>query len=600
MDRRSYGTSFDRFMGHGRPPFPMPPEPDTKTSELPTNGNGRSRRRKNRDNDSIVRVAPRATFFDPMLAFIGTGPGAQKQGLLGYRDVRAMFDQCSPLGAIRNTRLNQIAAHALRNREEDDQRPGWKVCLKDDEKEPSDDDKARIRKVEDFFDNMCAVPEDADLRKKLRPGIDYPEYDFAGFITAIMRDSFEIDALCFEKVRKVDGSLFTLWPVDGATINRFLPRKKFPGDDPRTLDAGEAQELLGDAVRWMDDRGDAETEAAFCQVIDGTPRAYFGHEDLCYRYRNVRTDVRFAGFGYAEAEQLVSVITGILNAERFNLSNFSNGHIPEGILQLVGSYDKGDLDSMKRDWQASGQGVINANRLAIIASRDAKAAASWIALRSSNRDMEYPSWLDFLVRVTCAVCNIAPEEINFQGYGQTGGLFEKGPEAEIKHSKDKGLVPILHGLAKIMTGVVQEMEDDLEFRFTGLDADDEDAKEERMVKRLGAGYSTVNMERAIRDDDPIPAEEKWGDAPLNPIANQIWQGEQQAKQQEQMAGEPPAEGSPDRMNFFRAPQKPGEDPDQQPGDEQPPGDEQKPPGQDNISASQQFARSFALAGWKEE
>ena len=560
---------------------------------------------------TLPAVPHLATHYDPYLSYIGPGPGVRKQTNVGFNEIRRMFHQCGLLGAIRNTQLNQMVAHAEPNHEGEEQRPGWKIGLRKQEtkrgagKDPkktevSAADQKRIDEVTVFLENLWSADHE-DVRKRVRKGRDYPETGLTGFFREILTDSIEIDALCFEKVRTNDGRLFTCWPVDGATINRFFPAGPKENDDPRSPpSAARAMQIIGDSMRWLESRDDGagDRDAEYVQVIDGRPYAYFTRDEMCYWYRNGRPDVRHKGFGYPEAEQMITTVTGLLNAEGFNRNNFTNGQIPEGILALSGIFDSGDLEGLKRSFQADGVGVGNAGRLPIITAAEGD-VAKWISMRMGNREMEYGGWLDWLARLACAIFCIAPEEVNFQGYTKQPALQEAGPEAELDHSKEKWLIPRMHAFGRLLTEeIVWEFYDDLELRFTGIDAEDEAEQEDRALKRIQTGLTLVNEERKKRGDDPI--DEDWADAPANGILMQVYTASKQEQQQKDMAGQPPAEGE-ERKNYFRAPQQGGD----QPEGEEPGGEQPMPPGAEDQEqqirkAQGEFARAFALSGWRPE
>ena len=59
--------------------------------------------------------------------------------------------------------------------------------------------------------------------------------------------------------------------------------------------------------------------------------------------------------------------------------------------------------------------------------------------------MEYTSWMEYLIKLSCAIYSIDPTEIGWDiSRGSSGGgLFEGSQEQRLKHSKDKGLYPLL-------------------------------------------------------------------------------------------------------------------------------------------------------------
>jgi hypothetical protein len=86
------------------------------------------------------------------------------------------------------------------------------------------------------------------VTKAHRP-VDVPGYDFATLLALFVRSVLETGKLCFERVWINDGRLFTIWPVDAATIHAVTDK---PG-------------------------------VAYVQLIGGAVHAEFGPRDIVYR-----------------------------------------------------------------------------------------------------------------------------------------------------------------------------------------------------------------------------------------------------------------------------------------------------------------------------
>lgn len=570
------------------------------------NGDGKPKRfelESDTERDYVLRL--RSVIHDPNMWMSGTGPGVQKQTTLSYATQRMMFHTCAVLSGIRNTILYEIERFTRRVRPGETAKAGWRIGLKAGEvkkgggRNPkktkiTPEDQKRIEEVEKFFEQMYRPGLPKAVEKNLVKGEDYTDRGFTGFVRAIMNDSIEIDALAFEKRRTRDGRLLSVEPIDAATINRYLSRRSLgTGIDERPPVLAE---VLDDAVAWLDRRkSDLDDRAAYVQIVDGSPRAYYARDDLALRFRNPRTDILYAAFGYSEVEQLVSIVTALLNAESYNCNNFSNGHIPEGLLHFSGSsYDKGDLESMRRDFEATGMGVANAHRLAILVSRNKEAVAQWITFRMSNRDMEYGSFIKWLVDMAHSVFGISARQTGQgDGFGQPAPLSERNPASEISHSDDKCLHRFLSFLGNVLTEeVVSEFYDDLEFQWVGIDPDDEEFQLQQETQRLQSGTMLPDEGRARRDEDPLP--DGLGKVPVNPLLFQVWQQQQQQKQQEQMAGQPPAEGDENWRDYFRA----GE-PDERADTQEQPSDANTREFEKDHAFALEFARSYALAEYDE-
>jgi hypothetical protein len=139
----------------------------------------------------------------------------------------------------------------------------------------------------------------------------------------------------------------------------------------------------------------------------------------------------------------------------------------------------------------------------------------WHNMHSTNREMEFAAWMDWITKLICAVYGVDPIEINFQfgNTGQSNSMGEGSMEYKIIESKDKGLRPLMEFIAEIINlHIIWEINPDLEFAFTGLDAKEEETERKGLVEEVG-NYKTLNEVRAQLDDEPLPD----GDIVLNQI-----------------------------------------------------------------------------------
>jgi hypothetical protein len=183
-------------------------------------------------------------------------------------------------------------------------------------------------------------------------------------------------------------------------------------------------------------------------------------------------------------------------------------------------------------------GVQNAWKTPILNSEDIQ----WHSLHSTNKEMEFSNWMDWLTRLILGIFGVDGAEIGFHfgsGTGNGGGMFASRPnKAEITESKDKGLNPLVQHIAdSINRHIIWELEPDFEFAFTGLDAKaEEKTREARNVEVRG--WRTVNQILEEQDLDPLPG--NMGDVILDPTYLQ-WASQQQAQEQE-AANTPPSGG----------------------------------------------------------
>ena len=368
-----------------------------------------------------------------------------------------------------------------------------------------DSEKAEIRRLESFFMN-CGWEKDP--RQRLRKRRD----DFSGFMSKLVRDTLTMDSMPIETEFKRARSLGLdgMYAVDGATI-RLCTEEGYRGED----------------------------EIYALQVVQGNIRTPYTYQDLLYIPRNPRTDVAVGGYGLAETELLIRVVTGFLNAFTYNTRFFDSNALPKGILNLYGNYDEKDIQAFKRFWNSMVKGVNNAWALPVMVSKDNESKAQFEEFGTQASELMFGKWMTFLGSIICAIYGMAPDEINFESFTNgTSSLSGNDTEEKIASSKDKGLRPLLSYFENLFGDyIMPDLSERYTFEWTGLD--EEDAAQVWERKKM---TRTVNE---IRAEDGVPAADgKWGDAPLNPSLVGVWQ--QEAMPQQEDYGTPGADDGGDQ------------------------------------------------------
>lgn len=409
------------------------------------------------------------------------GDWMEKPGAIDHSMLRAMVDQTPILNAVIMTRCRQVQRFC--QVPEDGRGPGFVVRHKDKNHKPNEQEQDSINLLQDFFVN-CGWEFDPRRRKQLKRDT------FPQFMHKLVRDSLTLDAASIETEMKKDRKLGIdgMYAVDGGTI-KLCTENGYEGDD----------------------------EIYAVQLVNGAVRTLYSYDDLIYEPRNPRSDIMAAGYGLAETELLIKVVTGYLNAMTHNTKYFDSNAIPRGLLHLSGNYTQADLDSFKRMWNAMVKGVNNTWALPVMVSKDQESQASFEKFNVDVDEMMFSKWMTFLTSIICALYGMSPDEINFESF-TTGASSLSGSDTEekIEHSKDKGLRPLLSHFQQLLSDyVVRDFSDKYVFRFTGLDEDSNDRRWESI--KLS---STWNELRAANGQDPDKS--TLGDAPINPSLIGPW------------------------------------------------------------------------------
>ena len=430
-----------------------------------------------------------------------------KPSSLSYNILYQMSVKNSVVGAVINTRVNQVSAFTKPARFSEDG-VGYKIRLRDPSETPNAEQKEVMNSIELFLEN-CGFSDDSDRD------------DFDTFIRKIVRDSLTYDQMCFEIIPDRKGKPAEILAVDAATIRA-------------------ASENYQADQTWMEMVPNKKNEEVkWVQVVDGTIVSWFTARELAFGVRNPRTNINLQPYGFSELEQLIHQITSHLYAEEYNSKFFSQGGTTKGIINIKsdpnGIGNKEQLDSFKRQWRAQVNGMTGAWKTPVLQVPN---GIEYINVSQSNREMEFEKWMNYLVNIVCAVYQIDPAEVNFPNNGGVSGnggsVFESSQEVKLKNSKDKGLKPLMRFIESIINKfVVSKFSQDYVFVFTGLDDKSEEEKAELDTKQVKT-WRTVNEIRKEHGEKPLEN----GDIILDPSYLNYIQQKEMAAQQGGMGEEP--------------------------------------------------------------
>lgn len=453
---------------------------------------------------------PKSAIIDPY-NYMSMSAGTRSKPLTVSYDVLRRMAQVPAIAAILLTRKNQVARYARRPRYEGDM--GFQIRLKDPKAKMTEAARKEAMRIEDFFLKTGSIK---NLKRK---------DNFNTFLRKIVDDSLTLDTMVWENVPNRKGELSEIWAVDAATIELVA---NAPVSEIHTLPV-----YVPDTKAGMRLGGDI----AYVQRVNGIITAEYSEEELAFAIRNPRTNMEVTDFGMSELEVLVEIVTGIMNGVRYNTSYFSHSHMPQGVLEIVGKYQDKHLEGFKRHWKTLTSGAAGKWSVPVMALEEGQ-GFKFTPFKSSNKDMEFNEFLEFLFNIACAVYQIDPNEVGFKSWTSNSGAMGKSDntEAKMEGSKDKGFVPLMNFVSDTFNSeIVDRMNEDFEFQWVGVDEEDEDERMERDKSALESGLKTVNEVRKARDMEVINA--KWADAPANPQLIQVFMAETGL-------GQPQQEGAP--------------------------------------------------------
>lgn len=425
-------------------------------------------------------TGPKSVLLDEFGAQV-SGEFYEKPGTLGFDSLRRMVGGMPILASIVLLRSRQVQRFCAPS---EDGGIGFEIRHRDKDHRPDPSEKQRMNDLGRFFTN-CGWEFNPRKRKMMR------RENFSSFIGKMVRDTLTLDAAPIElelkrdRNRGIDG----FYSIDGSTIRLCT-----------------------------DDGWDGDPDIYAIQLVQGRVCAAYTREELIYEVRNESTSVTSYGYGMAEPELLVKVVTAFLNGMAYNADLFDKNSIPKGLLQITGEYSNEDLESFRRHWNAQVRGIENRHSLPVMVSRDSEGKATYTPFQTEQDEMAYAKWMVFLTSIACAIYGCDPVEISFESFSATRSTLSGSDTGhKMNSSRDKGLRPLMSWIEGTLSDFIVTSEDeDLVFRWNGMDEEDADKAWE--AKKL---ILTVDELRAEQGYEPhiIP---ELGEAPLNPALIEPW------------------------------------------------------------------------------
>ena len=460
----------------------------------------------------------KAYFIDP-LQFSSNLGYKDKMFSLTYTTLRRMA-KTPIINSIIKTRKNQIADFA--EPQADRYNTGFVIRKKAKmgiEQKMDESDKKIANAITDFIMNCGGQSS-------------WTNDDFDTFIRKIVEDSLTFDQMTFECVRNRRGKLEYFVATDAATFR--IAESAFRTDYDNQFFHRLGSGVYSDIELRNLDKAINGYYPQYVQVYQTAVVNEFYPWELCFGVRNPSTFINANGYGCSELEDLINVVTALLWGDEYNRRFFSQGSAPKGLLRIKSGMNEKTLQQFKQQWQAMISGVMQSWKTPVV-----EADVDWIDLQKNNRDMEYTSWMEYLIKLACAIYSIDPTEIGWDisRSGGNSGLFEGSQAERLQHSKDKGLYPILKFIQrKINKYIVEQINPDFEFVFMGLNGMTIEKELEMDIKKIGS-FATINE---IREKWDMKRIDELGDIIENSVFFQAYnskkQQEMQAQQQEQMGG----------------------------------------------------------------
>lgn len=322
--------------------------------------------------------------------------------------------------------------------------------------------------------NWNIVPRDPRRRKQggafaseiqeierflLRPdGVNF----WGDWLRMVLEDLLVLDAPSIYRRRTYGGQLYSLEPIDGATIKRVI-------DD------------------WG--RTPIAPVPAYQQVLKGFPAIDYTTDDLIYRPRNQRTH---KVYGLSPVEQIIMTVNIGIRRQVWQLQSFTEGNIPEALIGTPSNWTPDQIRSFQDWFDQMLEGNTGERRRARFVPGEI--SKGYIATKPSELFGAAEEWL---ARIVCFAFSISPQPF-------VAMMNRATAETAQETAAQEGLAPLQQWVKNLIDSII--MDDfgntDLEFQWGDEEELDPNIKSQIIDREVGAGLLTLNEGRAEKGLDP--------------------------------------------------------------------------------------------------
>lgn len=350
---------------------------------------------------------------------------------------------------------------------------------------------ARMKKFEQLLLN-CGHTEGLEYqdRKTLSEFLDIQARNgltFGRFATEVIYDR--------DGTPDSDGNypFFRFRAIDVATIVRAVRKGEYIGNNLRITALKALESLTGEKFN-IDLAALKEDKYAWLQVIDGTPRQAFTHEEMLVFDLFPSTDIEHNGYPVSPLDTVVSSVTTHISIDAYKKLYFQNGRASKGMLVIQSDeVDQATLNDMKMQFNASINSVSNSFRTPIfgVGKED---SVEWLSMIGEGaRDADFQFMYDQVARNILSAFSISPDELPGYGHLSKGTnsqtLSESNNEFKLTAARDTGLRPLILKFQTFFNQRLFPIIDPLlakicEIKFSGIDAQSKEQESTRLQQDM--------------------------------------------------------------------------------------------------------------------
>ena len=146
--------------------------------------------------------------------------------------------------------------------------------------------------------------------------------------------------------------------------------------------------------------------------------------------------------------------------------------MPRGLLLVDGNMSQENIEQME-DYicDVMSGSPVNQWRIPIIPSGEKENGIKWQSLGSTNKEMEYQGWIDFLTSAIVSLFGCSMEELGLHS-SKSQPMFERNDAPKIESSKSSILGTTLTFLQSYINRILEKFFPEYEFEFVGYERDD--------------------------------------------------------------------------------------------------------------------------------
>lgn len=370
---------------------------------------------------------------------------------VSYDDLRALADNYDIARLCIETRKDQLAAQ------------DWDFQFKDpaEQKAKGATDK-RLEELRAFFHS----PD--------------KEHDWETWLRMLVEDLLVIDAPTLYPRLTMGGQLYSLDPMDGATIKRVIDGY---GRTPVAPDP------------------------AYQQILKGMPAVDYTRDELIYKPRNLRT---WKLYGFSPIEQIIVTVNIALRRQAYQLQYFTEGNVPDSLFAVPDSWTPDQIKQFQDWWDSVTQAASKRKARFVpggVNVIDTKASAIGTGDEIMN---------EWLARVVCYCFNVSPTQLTKTNNRTTS-------ETQ-KHMVDEdGLAPLKQWVTSLINTIIVKYFGYTDLQFIFVDKDEVEPLTKAQIDQIYLQAQVLEPDE-VRADlglDPLTDEQRERMAASKAAANPL-------------------------------------------------------------------------------